>query len=308
LIYSIYIVASNCFQTIQFSGQFYSFGINSGDAVSPQIDDGSSPVVSLAVSFPFFGQIYRQLYVNNNGFITFDSPSSTYVPFRFPARSGIDIIAPFWTDLDNRNNGIISYRQITFGSVLQQATRDINQYFPQIQFTARWVFIATWDRVAYYPTSGTETTFQVVLISGGTYSFVLMNYGIIAATGRGVEVSTSFGGVLFIAGYDTRTSDHHFLIPGSFESNITNLMHTSNVNVLGRWAFHTDSGNTGCMFNGNPVQVGDSFWSDSTCQSKCTCVSSGNLRCQSQPCGFDQVCQVSTFQYSCQTVQRRTCT
>nr|XP_015224275.1 PREDICTED: alpha-tectorin-like [Lepisosteus oculatus] len=279
------------------TGQFYSFGINSGDAVSPQIDDGSSPVVSLAVSFPFFGQIYRQLYVNNNGFITFDSPSSTYVPFRFPARSGIDIIAPFWTDLDNRNNGIISYRQITFGSVLQQATRDINQYFPQIQFTARWVFIATWDRVAYYPTSGTETTFQVVLISGGTYSFVLMNYGIIAATGRGVE-----------AGYDTRTSDHHFLIPGSFESNITNLMHTSNVNVLGRWAFHTDSGNTGCMFNGNPVQVGDSFWSDSTCQSKCTCVSSGNLRCQSQPCGFDQVCQVSTFQYSCQTVQRRTCT
>nr|XP_015224274.1 PREDICTED: alpha-tectorin-like [Lepisosteus oculatus] len=278
-------------------GHFYSFGITNGDTATPRIDDGSSPVVSLAVNIPFFGQIYHQLYVNNNGFITFDTPMSTYVPYRFPARSGIDIIAGFWTDIDDRNNGIISYRQVTSGSVLQQATSDINQYFPLIQFTARWVFMATWDRVAYYPNSGTETTFQVVLISDGTYSFVLLNYGIIAATNKVIE-----------AGYDTRTSDHHFVIPGSFQSNITNLMYTSNVNVPGRWAFRTDSGNTGCMFNGNPVQVGYSFWSDHTCRSKCTCVSSGNLRCQTQPCGFDQVCQVSTFQYSCQTVPRRTCT
>uniref|UniRef100_W5ME61 NIDO domain-containing protein n=1 Tax=Lepisosteus oculatus TaxID=7918 RepID=W5ME61_LEPOC len=181
--------------------------------------------------------------VNNNGFITFDTPMSTYVPYRFPARSGIDIIAGFWTDIDDRNNGIISYRQVTSGSVLQQATSDINQYFPLIQFTARWVFMATWDRVAYYPNSGTETTFQVVLISDGTYSFVLLNYGIIAATNKVIEYCP--GMIVFLfpllqAGYDTRTSDHHFVIPGSFQSNITNLMYTSNVNVPGRWAFRTD--------------------------------------------------------------------
>lgn len=66
-----------------------------------------------------------------------------------------DIIAPFWTDLDNRGNGQIYYNQYTSGSVLQQATRDINQYFPGLNFNANWVFVATWFEVAYYPTSGT---------------------------------------------------------------------------------------------------------------------------------------------------------
>lgn len=30
--------------------------------------------------------------------------------------------------------------------------------------------------------------------------------------------------------------------------------------------------------------------------------------CQNQPCSFSQICQPSAFQFSCQTVQKRTCT
>ncbi len=66
-----------------------------------------------------------------------------------------DIIAPFWTDLDNRGNGQITYNQYSNGSVLQQATQDINGYFPGLNFSANWVFVATWYEVAYYPTTGT---------------------------------------------------------------------------------------------------------------------------------------------------------
>uniref|UniRef100_A0A665WM47 Si:ch211-39f2.3 n=1 Tax=Echeneis naucrates TaxID=173247 RepID=A0A665WM47_ECHNA len=177
-------------------------------------------------------------YVNHNGHLTFDGPWSRFAPVRFPIHGNRDIIAPFWTDLDNRGNGYVLYNQYTSGSVLQQATRDINTYFPGLQFTASWVFVASWYQVAYYP-----TTAQAVLISGGQYSFVLMNYGPIAATNHSVQ-----------AGYDTENSTNHFTIPGSFSSQASGtnsvIRFSSNVNVTGRWAFRTDHGSRGCTFRG----------------------------------------------------------
>uniref|UniRef100_A0A669CE63 Uncharacterized protein n=1 Tax=Oreochromis niloticus TaxID=8128 RepID=A0A669CE63_ORENI len=259
--------------------------------------DGSSPVIPLLHPFIYFGQSYNQIYVNNNGDLTFDAPFWLWIPYRFPAYVSRDIIAPFWTDMDTRVSGQVYYNQYTSGSVLQQATQDINQYFPELNFNANWVFVATWYEVAYYPTTGTKTTFQAVLISGGQYSFVLMNYGTIAFTNHPVQ-----------AGYDTINSSHHFSIPGSFSNNATgqfsNFRISSNVNVPGRWAFRLDHGSRGCTFD---VQLGDSFWSDRTCAQKCTCTSAG-LQCRNEPCSFSQICRPTSFQFSCQTVQRRTCT
>lgn len=54
------------------------------------------------------------------------------------------------------------------------------------------------------------------------------------------------------------------------------------------------------------MELGDSFWSDSTCAQKCTCTSDG-LQCQIQPCTFSQICKPTGFHFSCQTVQRRSC-
>ncbi|XP_016381115.1 alpha-tectorin-like [Sinocyclocheilus rhinocerous] len=276
------------------SGPFYPFG--AGDTENDRSDDGISPVISLLQPFRFFGQTYNQLYINNNGYLTFDWPWYSYFPYQFPGYGGEDLIAPFWTDIDNRGNGFISYRQYSSGSVLAEATQDINQYFPDLSFSATWVFVATWDRVAYYPYSGTETSFQVVLISDGHFSFVLFNYGTIAPTQRYVQ-----------AGYDTISSTYHFSITGSLQYNITSLTYSSNVNVPGRWVFRTDHGSRGCQFNGIPVQLEDSFWSDATCQQRCTCTSSG-LQCSHEPCTYSQACRPAAFQYSCQNIQRQTCT
>uniref|UniRef100_A0A9J7XJZ9 Uncharacterized protein n=1 Tax=Cyprinus carpio carpio TaxID=630221 RepID=A0A9J7XJZ9_CYPCA len=276
------------------SGPFYQFG--AGDTENDRSDDGSSPVIYLLQPFIFFGQIYNQLHINNNGYLTFDWSWYSYTPYQFPGYGGVDIIAPFWTDIDNRRTGVISYRQYTSGSVLTDATQDINQYFPDLSFSATWVFVATWDRVAYYPYSGTETSFQVVLISDGHFSFVLFNYGIIAPTQRYVQ-----------AGYDTISSAYHFSITGSLQNNISSLTYSSNVNVPGRWVFRTDHGSRGCQFNGVPVQLGDSFWSDATCQERCTCTSSG-LQCNHEPCSYSQACRPAAFQYSCQNIPRQTCT
>ncbi|XP_053269553.1 alpha-tectorin isoform X17 [Pleuronectes platessa] len=267
---------------------------------SSRSDDGSSPRIPLQRAFVYFGQSHNQIYVNHNGHLTFNAAWYVYIPQRIPLHGSRDFIAPFWTDLDNRANGQIYYNQYTSGSVLQQATQDINTYFPSLRFNANWVFVATWYEVAYFPTTGTRTTVQAVLISGGSYSFVLMNYGQIAATSRSVQ-----------AGYDTADSPHHLSIPGSFSGNATGNSSAfslgSNVNVPGRWAFRTDHGRRGCTFNGDLVQIGDSFWSDGTCTEKCTCTSAG-LRCVRQPCSFSQICRRASFKFSCQTVQRSTCT
>lgn len=93
--------------------------------------------------------------VNNNGDLTFDEPFWLWIPYRFPAYVARDIIAPFWTDMDTRVSGEVYYDQYTNGSVVRQATQDINQYFPELNFNATWVFVATWYEVAYYPTTGT---------------------------------------------------------------------------------------------------------------------------------------------------------
>ncbi|XP_054455493.1 alpha-tectorin-like [Anoplopoma fimbria] len=281
--------------TPQTTGHLYPIG----GTRSSNTDDGSSPFISLQQPFLYFGQSYHQIYVNHNGHLTFNRPWHSYIPQQFPLHGSRDVIAPFWTDLDNRRNGQIYYNQYTSGRILHQATRDINRYFPGLNFNANWVFVATWYEVAYFSNTGTQTTVQAVLISGGRYSFVLMNYGIIANTTRNVQ-----------AGFDTVNSAHHFSIPGSFSNNATgpnsNFRLSSNVNEPGRWAFRTDHGSRGCTFNGESVQLGDSFWSDSTCSQKCTCTSAG-LQCQSQSCSFSQICQPTNFQFSCQTVRRGTC-
>uniref|UniRef100_A0A8C8FBG0 NIDO domain-containing protein n=1 Tax=Oncorhynchus tshawytscha TaxID=74940 RepID=A0A8C8FBG0_ONCTS len=143
------------------SSPLYPFG--AGDTVSSRSDDGSSPPITLEQPFVYFGKPYQQIHVNHNGHLTFNAAFTSYTPYRFPAFSSRDLIAPFWTDLDNRRNGTISYRQYSSGSVLQQATQDINQYFPNLGFSVNWVFVATWDKVPYYNTFGTVRLFVVTL-------------------------------------------------------------------------------------------------------------------------------------------------
>ncbi|XP_059388802.1 sushi, nidogen and EGF-like domain-containing protein 1 [Carassius carassius] len=130
-------------------------------------------------------------------------------------------------------------QQYTSGSVLTRDTQDINQYFPQMDFSASWVFVATWDfflqckKKLFHVFSFQAITFQAVLVSGGNLSFFLINYGDCAIISDQVE-----------AGYDTINSINHFVIPGSTDGySIPNLKYTSNVNVPGRWAFMGGSEN-----------------------------------------------------------------
>ncbi|KAK7135070.1 hypothetical protein R3I93_018238 [Phoxinus phoxinus] len=217
---------------------FYPFGSAAGD--TEQFENGGDTYRDVAFSTPFmfFGRMYNNTYVNNNGLLTFNQPLPEAHPYPFPTHGSEDFIAPLWTELDDIGIGRYSYQQYTNGSVLTRASQEINQYFPHKGFSASWVFVATWDYVQTSDVnvlnlhSAPAITFQVVLISGGGYSFILMNYGDCAATYYPVE-----------AGYDTISSTDYHVIHYAFDgSYIPNLKNTSNVNVPGRWAFLVNNG------------------------------------------------------------------
>ncbi|XP_052468083.1 sushi, nidogen and EGF-like domain-containing protein 1 [Carassius gibelio] len=215
------------------------------------VTEGRSPVAAAAISGSFWWPTdvnhcrdgrarVESSTVNNNGDLTFDGPLSQPKPSNLQRQLDREIIAPLWTDMDNTVSGTISYRQVTSGRFLLAASNNINQYFPNLNFTASWLFIATWDKVPYYNNLQSRCSYQIVLVSGGSLSFVMMNYGNISSTDH-----------RFQAGYGTINSTYYFSIPVSDENKLFN---SSNVNVPGRWAFRVDGGPE----EGNPLTLFDS--------------------------------------------------
>lgn len=73
------------------------------DALPPN-DDGSSAAVPIGFPINFFGVTHTQLFVNNNGNVTFGAPLSTFTPFGLVG-TRTPIIAPFFADVDTRGPG-----------------------------------------------------------------------------------------------------------------------------------------------------------------------------------------------------------
>ena len=81
-------------------------------------DDGTYPCASLtfcsptAISLPFsldfYGATYSNLFLNNNGNVTFGEPLSTYTPEALQSLN-IPILAPFWADVDTRAGNTVSF-------------------------------------------------------------------------------------------------------------------------------------------------------------------------------------------------------
>nr|XP_021335856.1 sushi, nidogen and EGF-like domain-containing protein 1 [Danio rerio] len=122
---------------------FYPFGSAVGDTEYSETGSENHVSVALSTPFTFFGHTYNSLYVIYNGLLTF-TMTATSGPTYSPFRGQEDFIAALWNDFDDYYTGLISYQQYTNGSVLDRATQDINQYFSTTNFSASWVFVATW--------------------------------------------------------------------------------------------------------------------------------------------------------------------
>ena len=161
------------------------FGASVGDMLVMKGDDGDSGKVRLSESFRFFNGIYKELYVNINGGISFKKAMTSFTPQDFPMEAKTPLIAPYWADVDTRKGGKIWYRQSTNQRDLDAATAQIRAFHgaKYADFRATWAFIATWDNVPFYHASRSRgrkrrCTFQgVLVVDASTHmSFAILNY------------------------------------------------------------------------------------------------------------------------------------
>ncbi|NXH17708.1 SNED1 protein, partial [Bucco capensis] len=252
---------------------FYPFGPTQGDAATRKQDDGGSELRPLSIPFPFFGAGHTGLYVNNNGIISFLKEVSQFTPVAFPISKDRRVVAAFWADVDNRWAGDVYYRESTEQSILERASRDIAQYFPEFpEFSAQWVFIATWYRVTFFGGNSFSpvNTFQIVLITDGKLSFTIFNYESITWT-TGMHASSGgdfagLGGIAAQAGFNAGDGKRYFNIPGSRTDDIADVEMTTNVGIPGRWVFRIDDAQ---------VQVGGCSNTTSVCLTLRPCLNGG---------------------------------
>ncbi|XP_015726542.1 sushi, nidogen and EGF-like domain-containing protein 1 isoform X3 [Coturnix japonica] len=252
---------------------FYPFGPAQGDAATLKQDDGGSELRPLSVPFPFFGAGHTGLYVNNNGIISFLKEVSQFTPVAFPISKDRRVVAAFWADVDNRRAGDVYYRESQDRAILERATKDIAQYFPEFpDFSAQWVFIATWYRVTFFGGSSFSpvNTFQIVLITDGKLSFTIFNYESITWT-TGMHASSGgdfagLGGIAAQAGFNAGDGKRYFNIPGSRTDDIADVEMTTNVGIPGRWVFRIDDAQ---------VQVGGCSNTTSVCLTLRPCLNGG---------------------------------
>ncbi|KAH0631335.1 hypothetical protein JD844_005624 [Phrynosoma platyrhinos] len=224
----------------------YSYGADHGDTRNPKSDDATSPEISTAVPFPFYGKKYHSIYVDNNGVISFGMtvPEFAQTPDPLPLDGGPPLVAPFWGDVYNPISGDIFWRQTQDPNVLQRCTAEISHYYPEISFTSIWAFLATWDQVAYFGSKSKKVnTFQAVLTTNGELSFIILNYADIqwtTGTWSNGDAKTGLGGIPAQAGFDNGDKINYYIMPGSRTTDILNITKTSNVNYPGRWVFKVD--------------------------------------------------------------------
>jgi hypothetical protein len=132
----------NCLLPLDSSYSIVPF--TNGTAPEYRNDDGSSPLISIPFSYCFFGQTMTELYINNNGNISFGTPYGTFSAFPFPDPSYV-MVAPFWADVDTRNVGSgLVYYKVTPTSL-----------------------IIVWSNVGYYPEYIDKiSTFQLIISDG----------------------------------------------------------------------------------------------------------------------------------------------
>ncbi len=104
--------------------------------------------LDLPYAIPFYGQEFQTLFINANGFVSFEAPTSTltFLNGQIPVNDGINnIIAPFWADLEpgTGDGGTVHIAAFTDAIVVQ------------------------WTDAPGFLTEGT-VTFEIIIFADGT--------------------------------------------------------------------------------------------------------------------------------------------
>lgn len=199
----------------------------------PGNDDGSTGLQNIGFNLNFFGNNWNQLYVNNNGNVTFTEPLGTYTPFGITAGS-LAMLAPFFADVDTRTGNVVTYGSNTLGG--------------------RNVFGVNWINVGYFSRhTDLLNSFQLIItdrsdIAAGDFDFEF-NYDTINwETGDASDGSGGFGGTPAAAGW-TNGGGTYYQFPGSLTTGAlvdvgpnALISGSRNSNTLGQYIFNVRNG------------------------------------------------------------------
>lgn len=188
-------------------------------------DDESTGAVDLGFSIDFLGTTWSQVYVNNNGNLTFGGPMETWSPYALQGSSA-PIIAAFFSDVDTRN---LATSPVTYGTSA---------------YDGHAAFYANWINVGEFSNGSVPNSFQVIIVDRsdtGEGNFdIVYNYESILWDHDGASMGWSTGGTGSVY-YENSASR----IPGAFpDSNTTSgLVYGSfGTTQLGRYVYSIRDG------------------------------------------------------------------
>lgn len=186
------------------------------------------------------------------------------IPTQFPPvktsqTTDTSVLTAFWSDVDTRGTGTVWSRRTTNDTAaLSKVSKLAEANFKNItscNFVAKDIVVVTWDHVGYFKnkadkvfqftcmcinihilmivyhcTSLQVNTYQVVLATDFTSTFVLFLY-----LDDGINWVTS--GQAVAAGISLNRNEHHYAIPESLSIGVAYVDEKSNVDVPGLFIF-----------------------------------------------------------------------
>ena len=174
-------------------------------------------------NFNYFGRSYSLLSISTNGFVYFDSSNSIYA---------------LSYDLDTRYRGGIYYQNLNSQSNdFNLIKSDINRL--NSGFNPANLFRITYDNVPAYNQSSLIASFQIILASSSSSSYVLIKYTSCLSN----RTLSTPPGIYYTLSNGQQTS-----------SLISNPCFASNVNLIGTWVFDVTT-QTGILFRNNLTKI-----------------------------------------------------
>ena len=198
-------------------------------------DDGSTSAVALGFNVNFFGRNFSNVYVNNNGNVTFNAPLGTFTPFNLLSTS-TPILAPFFADVDTRGaaSNVVQYGQSTLDG--------------------RSVFGVNWINVGYFPNATDKlNSFQLIItdrsdIGTGDFDFQYNYNNITWETGGASGGAGGLGGNSARVGWSNGVASSQELagsaINGAFLNGGANALVSGALNssIAGQYNFQVRNG------------------------------------------------------------------
>ena len=218
-----------------------------GEDVLARSDDGESSSINLSSIFPgginFFGTIYTDIFVGNNGGVSFGTANVPFAPV-FSTFTANPLILALGHDVDTRNTDPVSFNAAGNSTGSNRVYWDLNP-------AGNGTFTVTWDDVGHYDEeNGAPNAFQLQLVGqgGGNYDIVFRYEDVLTANASGDPAAA--------VGYTAGDGENFFALPASGNATAVLALETApgNTGVAGLWVFSIVASNFGTA--GNDVITG----------------------------------------------------